>query len=379
MGQVESVEGGDTSPFGPWWNDPKKHAKRVRYWLPHIKAIAERLESKRSFRYFSLCARHMIDVFMLLDANILSLDKTANAIEGVQYCEAEEKDYTEIGDILKREDSGFFGRLEQVALFEDDDYTARFSTRDEIAAEREREGEDLAPDKIDRLALKETSLLFQESFPYDFVNLDFCDYYYASPPEEFTITKTVAAFLKWQRNVSRGARPVAVDEFVLAVTCRYDDTFPEVAEEFLTKLVRSNCEAFEDYRTAFDRSRGTTLEQWIHDSREDLFLTAWPKHIAEEGAAAGWGSQVLDYVYYHRPPGSSGPYIMICLVVRFKRDPRPNDLATALHVLDQENRVYIDDFEWKSDAVLWDNFKRIRSLRNERARTLNLLELPDID
>jgi len=28
--------------FDQWWNDPKKHCKRLDYWLPHWRALASR-------------------------------------------------------------------------------------------------------------------------------------------------------------------------------------------------------------------------------------------------------------------------------------------------------------------------------------------------
>jgi hypothetical protein len=367
------------SSFDKWWDDPKKHFKRVHCWLPRLKEIARSVRS-RGLRYFTLCARPMIDVFMLLDDSLLHMNKDNRAIAGVQFCEMSEPNYTEILDMLAREDSGFLGRLEDVALFEDDEYTKHFKSPQDIYEEREREGESLTEEKSDRLQLKETALLFEASFPYDFVNLDFCDYYYQRPPEVFRITETVGRFLDWQRRTSIGANPVSVDNFILAVTCRYDESFPQQAEEFLGRLVQDNCNKWSQYDEAIRKSKGMSVNEWIAAHREDLFLSAWPKHIAHIASEFSWDSEILDYVYYNRPADSRTPYVMICLVIRFTRSLTATDLASALYAVDTENRREIPEIGWTSDEGknLLAHLERVRKLRNEQANIRGRVELPDI-
>ena len=110
--------------FDKWWNDLKKHRKRLRHWLPHWKALAARLGDGRRLRYFTLCARSMIDVFMLVGEGLLDVEPENNSISRVQFCECDQEQFDEIREMIAREDAGFFGQLENVVLFEDDDFTA---------------------------------------------------------------------------------------------------------------------------------------------------------------------------------------------------------------------------------------------------------------
>lgn len=374
--------GGDSfSDFGQWWDDPKKHYKRMNHWLPHLRGIASRLKGSRGIRYFSLCARHMIDVFMLVDEKLLIIDANGE-IHGVQYCEMLDTWYTEIRQIVARESSGFYGRLEDVALFQDTPYTQSFKTIGDIERERLKKGEELTSEQLAELYQKETSLQFRGSFPYDYINLDFCGYYYDKAPDVFRITDTVSRFLDWQRDVAAGADPVKIDDFILCVTCKYGDDLPADARTFLDSLIRSNAKQYSEYSVAIEGTRGVPTEQWIGTNPEDTFLAAWPKHIASEASKLGWQSDILDYVYYHRPPGSAGPYIMICLVLHCTRAkvPNPSYLKTALYALNRGNRKEIADFAFRSKEgkPVYEHLERVRLLRNAQARSRGAAELPRI-
>src|SRR5712691_2981119 len=72
----------------------------------------------------------------------------------------------------------------------------------------------------------QTHLQIAQSFPYDFVNLDFCGYYYPQPPNVLRINETVERMLRWQAAAvgptgANPANPMALSQFVLSVTCRY--------------------------------------------------------------------------------------------------------------------------------------------------------------
>src|SRR5690349_4957415 len=118
--------------FSRWWNDLKKHKKRVSHWLPHWQVAAEAIGNTRALRYFTLCARPMIDVFMLVKHGLLTLDGENHSIQRVQFCESNPDYFTEIREMVAREDAGFFGELEAIVLFNDDDFTAQCPTLESI-------------------------------------------------------------------------------------------------------------------------------------------------------------------------------------------------------------------------------------------------------
>jgi hypothetical protein len=366
--------------FDKWWNDLPKHSKRVRHWLPHWKELAARRGGDRPLKYFTLCARAMIDVFMLVQEGLLEVEPESNAIKRVQFCECEQEQFDEIKEIIAREDAGFFGKLEDVVLFRDDDFTAEFPTLESIEIKLEDESlqNDLA--KLDKLLLKRTSLNAKASFPYDCINLDFCDYYYPSPPGMLRINETVERFLDWQRRVDPESSSGPVNDFVLAVTCRYDANFPAQARGRLTELIRANCRASTAYMARMTESRQVTqAEEWAAKDPEDMFFAGWPKDIARAASEFGWSMEVLDYVYYRRTGDSGTPYLIACLVARFsKNHVQPDDTAAAMFALDANNRDLIDQIDRESPdgRELVQNLEAIVALRNEQARRKSRPELP---
>ena len=367
--------------FDKWWNDSKKHHKRLYHWLPHWKDLAGRVGNKRRLRYFTLCARSMIDVFMLVKEGLLELDSENYSINAVQFCECDFEQFVEIRDLIAMEDAGFLGYLENVALFEDDDFTAQFPTLASIAQKLEDESLQENYELIDQLQLKRTYLNIKSSFPYDYVNLDFCQYYYPEPPDMLRINRTVERFLEWQQRPSEDEEAFEIEEFVLAVTCRHDAQFPVQAEARLVELIRANCADSDEYKNEVEQSRGVTeIEEWVQNAKEDFFFAGWPKDIARAAKDKGWAMEILDLVYYRRIGDEENPYIIACLVARFSRENlRPDYMPTALFALNEDNRKIIEDIDPNSaeGKLLRDDLAGIVAVRNEQARRKQRAELPD--
>jgi len=322
----------------------------------------------------------MIDVFMLVREGLLEVEPESNAIKRVQFCECDQEQFDEIREMIAREDAGFFGRLEDVVLFEDDDFTAQFPTLESIEVKLEDESLQDDVEKLDRLQMKRTSMNAKASFPYDCINLDFCEYYYPQPPGMMRVNKTVAKFLDWQRRVATEEDSTAVNNFVLAVTCRYDTDFPAAAKSRLTELIRDNCRTSLSYKSYIEETRDITeAEAWAAKDPEDLFFAGWPKDIARAASELGWAMKVLDYVYYRRIGDSGAPYLIACLVALFSKEEGPlDDTPTAMFAVDPNRRALIGDIARESEdgRELVENLEAIVGLRNEQARRKNRPELP---
>lgn len=368
--------------FEKWWNDLKKHQKRCDHWLPHWKAVAALIGKAREIRYFTLCARSMIDVFMLVRERLIVLDSENYAISSIRFCECDAEQFAEIKDLIAREDAGVFGRLEDIVLFKDDDFTAQCPTLASITAKLEDERLQDDYTQIDRLQLKRTHIEVMATFPYDFINLDFCDYYYPNPPDMLRINETVRRVLDWQRRSSDDGGKVQLDEFILAVTCRHDDSFPKPAEDRLVALVEENCATSDYYKEQLVKTRGTAeVQEWLGSNRQDFFFAGWPKDIGRSAKEYGWSMDILDYVYYERQGDHSNSYVIACLVARFKRaNSNPDYLKAALHALDAGNRQLIGNVDpaSKDGQRLIKNLSEVVALRNEQARRKNRPELPDL-
>jgi hypothetical protein len=322
----------------------------------------------------------MIDVFMLVKEGLIEVDADNNSLERVQFCECNPDHFTEIREMIAREDAGFFGQLETVVLFQDDDFTGQYPTLESIELRLEDEGlpDDVA--KLDRLQLKRTFLNVKSSFPYDCVNLDFCDYYYPEPPDMLRVNQTVERFLDWQGRQSDDPERVSLREFVLAVTCRYDAGFPREAEVRLAQLIRNNCNRSMQYMEELLNTRGVAQpEEWIEKDREDFFFAGWPKDIASSAKDKGWSMKVLDYVHYQRVGDKGNPYVIVCLVARFSRDGGTiDDIDPALFALDPSNRQLISEIDRNSEEgqELVGDLESIVVVRNEQAQRKHRPSLP---
>lgn len=365
--------------FDKWWDNLKKHKKRLRHWLPHWKDLAARIGDDRPVRYFTLCSRSMIDVFMLVGEELLKIDPGNHSINRVQFCECDQEQFGVIREMVAREDAGFFGRLEDVVLFKEDDFTAQFPTLESVNLKLEDEG--LQHDLEDKLLLKKTHIYVRSSFPYDLINLDFCQYYYPRPPGMLRINETVERLLEWQQRTSEDSEDVHLEEFILTVTCRYDVEFPKEAEKRLTELIQNNCTTSQKYKDEVEKTRGNArVEEWIDKDREDVFFSGWPKDIARSAREYGWSMEVLDYVYYQRVGDENNPYVIACLVARFSRSNLiPDYIPTALFALHPENRKFIDEIDRDSTEgqQLLESLGNIVAVRNEQARLKHRPELPN--
>jgi hypothetical protein len=194
------------------------------------------------------------------------------------------------------------------------------------------------------------------------------------------VNQTVEQFLDWQGRRSNDGEDVSVQEFVLAVTCRYDTDFPVEAEARLAELIRSNVSTSQQYKDSLEQTRGTSRpEEWAKSDREDFFFAGWPKDIASSARDKGWSMRVVDYVHYQRVGDDDNPYIIACLVAEFSRASQPvNDIDTALFALDSKNRQLISEIDRDSTVgqELLRNLTSIVDLRNEQAERKHHKPLP---
>jgi len=368
--------------FDKWWPCLKKHTKRVKHLLPYAKHIKANLNSARPFRYFTLCAPPMIDVFMLTKEDVLDYDEARCAIDTVVFCEYNQEHVPMMRELIGREDSGFQGRLEDLVLFEDDDLTATLPDLRAVENYINQKGESLG-DKRDVLQKKIDHLEMQRCFPFDFINLDFCDHYYPDPPDILKVNKTVDRMLEWQRRVhpastsSKTARKV--DEFMMAITCRHDTKLPHEAQERLLNIIRSNCDEFPNYKDQLRASHAGEIEAWAESSNLDFFLAGWPKEIAHLADQRQWDMEIIDYLHYSRVSDAGQPYEMICLVCVFKRTEFSKTyLTVSMKALDENQRIIISrvNREDENGKALLSDLTSIVELRNVHAENAKRDVLP---
>src|ERR1700722_6662915 len=169
--------------FSKWWPCPKKHLKRTEFWLKRARELKKSLGDKRDFRYFTLCALPMIDVFLLAKEKILSRDEKTGRFDSLAICEYEPVHVPILKELIGNEAAVFEGSLEDMVLFEDTSFTQQFPDLDSIERYKTEKGLKIPETRRALLDRKTRHLQFQTIFPFDFLNLDFCEYYYPKPPD----------------------------------------------------------------------------------------------------------------------------------------------------------------------------------------------------
>lgn len=366
--------------FDKWWNDLKKHRKRLNHWLRHARDLSERHTHWQGLRYFTLCARPMIDVFLLAKEKLVSREDQSGRILGVSFCELNQEHYPEIIELIGIESAGFQCSLEELVLFKDDDYTSQFPTVESIQEEIELQGEGIDSIKRDQLVLKRQHFAFCDKFPFDFLNLDFCEHYYPDPPGILEINETVQNIVGLQTKSCMKDHQ-GFNEFILSVTCRYDDAIPDAALTRLENIVRHNKNNFPEYQNAMTKTKGTdNTHAWRDNDLYDFFVSAWPKEILSIGKNEGWNAQVKDLVHYDRIGDSGRQYKMVCLVALFSHPGNMNNYSSeAIRTLHPNSRTFIDEIARDGDEgiALLQNLQEVVTMRNIRAQFVGRPLLPE--
>jgi hypothetical protein len=368
-------------PFGKWWPCLKKHHKRTHYWLPQAKSLHAGLNG-RGFRYFTLCARPMIDVYMLVKEGVLQFDQADWRIPGVCFCESEIKIYPEIKELLGAEESGFFGKLEDLVLFQDIPETQTLTTLDQLATYVDSEGESISDSVMAKIEDKRRHLRLQKLFPFDFLNLDFCDRYYGNPPDVLRIHETIGRILMWQNPVGilPDGKEVKIDRFVLAITCKVDQSIHSDAIDRLRQIVEDNRDNYDDYRSDLQNLGRHQIAEWSRDNLLDFFMAAWPKEIARLAASLSWDMQLRGHVFYDRISDAGNPYHMVSLIAEFNRAQKCTTyLPVVRQCLNPNSRTQISPFDTETGAgaVLLQDLREIVNLRNQQADHFQREWLPE--
>lgn len=139
-----------------------KHCARYYGWLPAIKKY--KIESKRkSLKYFTLCARQAIDVFML-EMNKLLLRDESKKLPNVVICEKDKDVVPEILNLVRPplKEAVIPAALEDILLFQDDERTRGVSSNAYVRD----------PEIRERLRIKGLAERLKMFFPFDIINFD---------------------------------------------------------------------------------------------------------------------------------------------------------------------------------------------------------------
>jgi hypothetical protein len=324
----------------------------------------------------------MIDVYMLVKEQVLPFDIATRRVQGVSFCECDQEIFPEMKELIGVEEAGFLANLEDLVLFQEIAATQTLDTEQALTKFLEEGGEGLDAAVREKVEEKKRHLLFQDLFPFDFLNLDFCDRYYGDPPDVMKIHGTIDKLLEWQRRPGKtgSGDEFSVHRFVVAITCRVDLNTPADALSRLKRIVTDNRNAHAGYKQALEARAVGDLDSWADAAPVDFFMSAWPKEIARLAKQKSWDIAIQDHAFYDRQNDNGEDYHMVCLVVEFTQAPICNTYLNAVTTCLQENsRTFIPRFEPGNGdgAALLSNLREIVELRNRQAKHFSRDQLPD--
>jgi len=140
-----------------------KHCVRYHGWLPACKWYKEH-KRNGGLKYFTLCAKQAIDVFMLEMEGLLQRDEEDRRLRGVIICEANEGDAREIFSLVRPPlaEAVIVGDLAEILNFQDTPETEGRSPDEDDTKLRVRR----------LLELKRKCLSLRAQFPFDVINFD---------------------------------------------------------------------------------------------------------------------------------------------------------------------------------------------------------------
>jgi hypothetical protein len=324
----------------------------------------------------------MIDVYMLVKENVLQVDASGRRIQGVSFCELDEGIFPEMIELIGFEESGFLAKLEDLALFSDTPETEILDTMSALETFLQEEGEGLSNTVKTAVDNKRRHLLFKGLFPFDFLNLDFCDRYYGQPPDVMKINSTIDRLLEWQRQpgTTPSGEAFSMNRFVVAITCRVDKTLTPAAATRLRNIVTANSQSYTEYKEALSDRSVSNLSTWASEEPLDFFMSAWPKEIAQMALKKSWDIVIHDHAFYDRLSDKNEEYNMVCLVVEFRQAPICSTyLAAATKSLRVDARTQVKRVEPtdKDGKMLLGDLRDIVNLRNQQASRFSRELLPD--
>lgn len=261
-----------------------KHCARYYGWLPASKAHKQLIRKERP-RYFTLCAKEAIDVFMLELEGVLLRDQNGK-LPNVIICEKEPKDASEILKLVRPplEEAILIGELEKILTFEDTGETRHLSPYADVRDKKVR-------DLLNIKALHERA---KEFFPFDIINFDPIGNLLKHPLEGNALYQSFKKVFQLQAEAG-------IESFLLFVTTTVSDIDRD-SESGLRGAFESNASSYADIRTALESSLGSVDFHEVDEQKR--IAIGFAKSIVISAAKEnGWNHKHRGIFLYESPSG----------------------------------------------------------------------------
>ncbi|MCJ7805026.1 hypothetical protein MUP35_04840 [Patescibacteria group bacterium] len=323
----------------------EKHCARYYGWLPASIAYKKEIKEK-PLKYFTLCAKAAIDVFMLEKEGVLKRDQNKK-LPNVIICESEEKDAVEIFNLVRPplEKAIIVGKLEEILTFQDTDKTKGLSLdQDPKDAEIRR-----------LLRIKRLSKRIKEYFPFDIINFDPWESLVSLNFEKNKMYKAFQRIFELQK---------PVDSFLLFVTSEITEIHSNVQSRFKRDL-ESNISRYPQIGETLLSLVNATTYDMIEDNKR--VALAFAKSVVMSLAKSkGWNCEHKGIYIYEK--GRAGGTRMLSSVVKFSKAHTTPDETTYVQDLIQIIKSmpkYYSYYEASRNKEVKDHLEEVKKYREK--------------
>jgi len=284
-----------------------KHCVRYFGWLRASKKLKKEVGNK-SLKYFTLCAKEAIDIFMLECEGVLSRDKNEK-LPDVIICEKEPRDAAEILNLVRppQKEAIFVGELEKILTFRDTTETETLSPDMPVRDRRIRS----------LLRLKDLSERFKKCFPFDIINFDPYGNLLNPGKTQNKLYQCLDKIFELQKGI---------DTFLLFLTTPIFNIHMD-SKSLFKKDFEVNVSSYEAIRHALHSLMGTTSYDEIEEKKK-IAISVAKSVIIPIAKKNGWNHKHHGIFVYDNFSGNK----MLSSVVQFNKG------HSSLN-----NAVYIDD------------------------------------
>jgi hypothetical protein len=328
-----------------------KHCVRYYGWLPASKALKELID-KKSIKYFTLCAKQAIDIFMLELEGVIIRDQNRK-LPNVIICEKDGRDAAEIFNLVRPplKEAILVGELERILTFQDTEETIGRSTDEDVKDRKIRE----------QLRIKVLFERAKKYFPFDIINFDPHGNLFNPSIEKNKLYHSFNKIFELQEEI---------DTFLLFVTTPIYDIHQDT-ESRLQSEFESNVSSHAVICAALQSSLGTIAYNEIEEKKR--IAIGFTKSVVISAAKTkGWNHKHHGIFIYESLSGRK----MISSVVQFsKAHATPDEsiyVEDIVRVIKQMPKYYSyeDSLENQEVKEHLEKIKEYREkIRNEFKKT----------
>ena len=261
-----------------WDKYYSKHCARFYGWLPASQEFHK--TKKKPLKYFTLCGRKAIDIFMLELAGVLKRDKNG-MLSGITICEKDEDQVPEILELIRPplgREAIIPAPLQKVLTFEDDNYTRGKTILD---SEEDRPN----PELRKKLIIKDFALRIQTLFPFDIINFDPNENLLRSPNQ--LLYGAFEKIFQLQK---------VIDSFLIFVTTSITHIHPDFKTMFRRDF-DSNVDNYPEIRTSLEETVNTVQYEQLPENNR-IAISIAKSTIAGIARNNGWNTEHKGiYIY----------------------------------------------------------------------------------